>query len=101
LHTPFEVLPCSVLTKSLPYNTWQRQFQNLKIMASLYERVCEIKKATGWTHEQISVETGLHISTVSRIFRVPEYTGNKTSNQLVKQLYQEVVKSPFPAYIEQ
>ena len=70
-------------------------------MVSLYERVCEIKKATGWTQEQISAETGLHISTVSRIFRVPEYTGNKISNKLINQLHHEVVKSPFPAYIEQ
>jgi len=44
-------------------------------MVSLYERACEIKKATGWTQEQISAETGLHISTVSRIFRVPGYSG--------------------------
>lgn len=70
-------------------------------MVSLYERACEIKKATGWTQEQISAETGLHISTVSRIFRVPGYSGNETSNKLIKQLHQEVVKSPFPAYIEQ
>lgn len=70
-------------------------------MISLYEHVCEIKKATGWTQEQISAETGLHLSTVSRIFRVPGYIGNETSHKLIKQLYKEVVKSPFPLYIEQ
>jgi transcriptional regulator with XRE-family HTH domain len=70
-------------------------------MVSLYEHACEIKKTTGWTQEQISAETGLHISTVSRIFRVPGYQGNETSNKLLKQLHKEVVKSPFPAYIEQ
>ncbi len=69
-------------------------------MVSLYEHACEIKKTTGWSQEQISAETGLHISTVSRIFRVPGYLGNETSNRLIKQLHREVVKSPFPAYIE-
>jgi len=70
-------------------------------MISLYEHVCEIKKATGWTQEQISAETGLHLSTVSRIFRVPGYVGNETSHKLINQLHKEVVKSPFPLYIEQ
>jgi len=70
-------------------------------MISLYEHACEIKKATGWTQEQISAETGLHLSTVSRIFRVPGYIGNETSHKLIKQLHKEVVKSPFPLYIEQ
>jgi transcriptional regulator with XRE-family HTH domain len=70
-------------------------------MNSLYECACEIKKVTGWTQEQICAETGLHISTVSRIFRVPGYMGNETSNKLIKQLYQEVVQSPFPSCVEQ
>lgn len=70
-------------------------------MISLYEHVCEIKKVTGWTQEQISTETGLHISTVSRIFRLPGYKGNEISHKLIKQLHKEVVKSPFPSYIEQ
>lgn len=70
-------------------------------MVSLYERVCEIRKATGWSQERISVETGLHISTVSRIFRVPGYEGHETSKKILKQLHETVVKSPFPPYIEQ
>jgi transcriptional regulator with XRE-family HTH domain len=70
-------------------------------MTSLYEQACEIKKVTGWTQEQICAETGLHISTVSRIFRMPCYVGNETSHKLIKKLHEEIVKSPFPRYIEQ
>ncbi len=70
-------------------------------MLSLYEQACEIKKVTGWTQEQISEETGLHLSTVSRIFRMPDYMGNETSYKLIKQLHEETVSSPFPLYIEQ
>ncbi|MDY6994221.1 MAG: hypothetical protein SVR94_16680 [Pseudomonadota bacterium] len=48
-------------------------------MVSLYECVHEIQKATGWSQGRISVETGLHLSTVNRIFRLPTYSGNETS----------------------
>lgn len=70
-------------------------------MISLYECANEIKKTTGWSQERIGAETGLALSTISRIFRVPGYAGNETSNRLVKQLHEEVVKSPFPTYMEQ
>lgn len=71
-----------------------------QFMVSLYECIHEIKKATGWSQGQISVETGLHLSTVNRIFRLPAYAGNETSKKLITQLHREVVKSPFPEYIE-
>jgi len=70
-------------------------------MNSLFECAYEIKKTTGWSQERIGAETGLALSTISRIFRVPGYVGNETSHRLVKQLHDEVVKSPFPAYMEQ
>ena len=70
-------------------------------MVSLYERVHEIKKVTGWSQGRIGVETGLHLSTVNRVFRLPLYAGNETSKRLITQLHQEVVKSPFPKYLEQ
>ena len=70
-------------------------------MVSLYERVHEIKKVTGWSQERIGVETGLHLSTVNRVFRLPLYAGNETSKRLITQLHQEVVTSPFPEYLEQ
>jgi len=70
-------------------------------MVSLYEYVHEIKKATGWSQGRISVETGLHLSTVNRICRLPTYSGNETSKRLITQLYREVVQSPFPESIEQ
>lgn len=69
-------------------------------MSSLYECVQEIKHTTGWSQERISAETGLAISTVSRIFRVPCYSGNETSRRLVVDLYKQVVSSPFPKQIE-
>ena len=70
-------------------------------MISLYECAYEIKKATGWSQEQISIETGLALSTIGRIFRVAGYVGNDTSNRLIKQLHQTVVSSPFPKEIEE
>ena len=70
-------------------------------MISLYECVYEIKKATGWSQEQISIETGLALSTIGRIFRVPGYVGNDISNRLIKQLHQAVVNSPFPKEVEE
>jgi len=70
-------------------------------MKTLFEYACEIKKATGWSQERIGAETGLALSTISRIFCVPGYTGNNTSSRLIKQLHEEIVKSPFPAYLEQ
>ncbi len=70
-------------------------------MILLYECAYEIKKATGWSQEQISLETGLALSTIGRIFRVPGYVGNDTSNRLIKQLHQTVVNSPFPKEIEE
>jgi len=70
-------------------------------MISLFECAYEIKKTTGWSQERISAETGLALSTISRIFRVPGYAGNETSNRLIKQLHEEIVSSPFPAYMEQ
>jgi len=70
-------------------------------MISLFECAYEIKKTTGWSQERISAETGLALSTISRIFRVPGYAGNETSNRLIKQLHEEVVGSPFPIYMEQ
>jgi len=69
-------------------------------MISLYECVQEIKKTTGWSQERIGTETGLALSTINRIFRVVGYKGNETSNKLLKKLYQEVVQSPFPLYLE-
>lgn len=68
-------------------------------MSLLYECAHEIQKATGWSQERISAETGLGASTVSRMFRVPGYTSNEISYQLLLQLHEEVVKSPFPPYI--
>ncbi len=70
------------------------------LMAFLYEYLHEIKKVTGWSQGRISVETGLHLSTVNRIFRLPTYSGNETSKKLIRQLHREVVQSPFPEYIE-
>ncbi|MDM8564034.1 hypothetical protein QUF74_00100 [Candidatus Halobeggiatoa sp. HSG11] len=70
-------------------------------MNSLFECAYEIKKATGWSQEKIGAETGLAVSTISRIFRVPGYAGNETSSRLIQQLHEEVVGSPFPAYMEQ
>jgi transcriptional regulator with XRE-family HTH domain len=70
-------------------------------MTPIFERVYEIKKATGWSQERIGAETGLALSTISRIFRVPGYSGNETSNKLIKQLHEQTVQSPFPAYMEQ
>lgn len=70
-------------------------------MVSLFECAYEIKKSTGWSQEKISAETGLAVSTISRIFRVPGYSGNETSNRIIKQLHEEIVGSPFPAYMEQ
>ncbi len=69
-------------------------------MTSLYERVQEIKKATGWSQERIGMETGLALSTIGRIFRVPGYSGNETSHTLIRQLYEKVVQSPFSDYLE-
>lgn len=69
-------------------------------MTSLYERVQEIKKATGWSQERIGMETGLALSTIGRIFRVPGYSGNETSHTLIRQLYEKVVRSPFSDYLE-
>jgi transcriptional regulator with XRE-family HTH domain len=69
-------------------------------MVSLYERAHEIREATGWTLERISHETGLALSTVSRIFRIPGYTGNLTSRTLIVQAHENVVKSPFPRYLD-
>jgi len=69
-------------------------------MSFLYEYVHEIKKVTGWSQERISIETGLHLSTINRICRLPTHSGNETSKKLITQLHQEVVKSPFPEYIE-
>lgn len=69
-------------------------------MTSLYERIHEIKKSTGWSQQRISAETGLALSTIGRIFRVPGYTGNEISQRLIKRLHEEVVTSPFPAYME-
>ena len=70
-------------------------------MISLYEYIYEIKKTTGWSQEQISIETGLALSTVGRIFRVPGYVGNDTSNRLIKKLHRTVVNSLFPKEIEE
>ncbi len=69
-------------------------------MTSLYERVQEIKKATGWSQERIGMETGLALSTIGRIFRVPGYSGNETSHTLIRQLYERVVRSPFSDYLD-
>ncbi len=69
-------------------------------MTSLYERVQEIKKATGWSQERIGMETGLALSTIGRIFRVPGYSGNETSHILIRQLYEKVVRSPFSDYLD-
>jgi len=79
------------------------EYKNIQVidMTPLFERTHEIKKATGWSQERISAETGLALSTINRIFRVPGYTANETSNVLIKQLHGEIVKSPFPTYMEQ
>lgn len=69
-------------------------------MISIYERAHEIQKATGWSQERISAETGLARSTIGRIFRLAGYVGNDTSYQLIVQLHEEVVKSPFPKEME-
>ncbi|MDM8547731.1 hypothetical protein [Candidatus Venteria ishoeyi] len=69
-------------------------------MLSLYECAQEIKKETGWSQERIGAETGLGLSTISRIFRIPGYRGNEISKVLIGQLHDEVVPSPFPAYLE-
>ena len=69
-------------------------------MISIYERAHEIQKATGWSQERISAETGLAPSTISRIFRRVGYVGNDTSYQLIVQLHEAVVKSPFPKEME-
>jgi transcriptional regulator with XRE-family HTH domain len=69
-------------------------------MLSLYERTQEIRQATGWTLERIGAETGLGLSTVSRILRIPGYTGNLTSRNLIVQVHEDVVKSPFPRYLD-
>jgi transcriptional regulator with XRE-family HTH domain len=69
-------------------------------MVSLYERTCEIKQATGWSQERIGAETGLGLSTISRILRIPGYGGNATSKALLVNLHEEVVNSPFPIYLE-
>ena len=69
-------------------------------MVSLYETAHEIKKATGWSQERIGAETGLGLSTISRIFRVPGYGGNETSRTLLTQLHEKVVRPPFPKYLE-
>jgi len=70
-------------------------------MMGLYERLHEIKKVTGWSQEKISTETGLNLSTISRIFRIPCYSVNETSVGLICQLHNRVVKSPFPEELEQ
>ena len=70
-------------------------------MSSLFECAYEIKKSTGWSQEKISMEAGLAVSTVNRIFRVPGYVGNENSNRCIKQLHEEIVGSPFPTYMEQ
>jgi transcriptional regulator with XRE-family HTH domain len=67
---------------------------------TLYERIQEIKQATGWSQERISTEAGLALSTISRILRVPGYEPNETSRGLICQLHQELVKQPFPADLE-
>lgn len=67
---------------------------------TLYERANEIKKATGWSQERICSETGLGLSTISRIFRVPGYTCNETSKKLLVHLHEKVVRLPFPLYLE-
>ncbi len=69
-------------------------------MISLYERAHEIKKATGWSQERIGAETGLGLSTISRVFRVPGYVGNETSKRLLTQLHEEVVRTPFPQWMD-
>lgn len=66
----------------------------------VYEYVHEIQKATGWSQQRIGAETGLGLSTISRIFRVPNYAGNEISKTLITRLYREIVASPFPAYLE-
>ena len=70
-------------------------------MVPLYEYVHEIQKATGWSQGRISIESGLHLSTVNRLFRLPVYNGNQTSKKLITQLHREVVPTPFPEYLEQ
>lgn len=65
-----------------------------------YECIHEIRKATGWSQHRISVETGLALSTVGRIFRMPGYRVNEISQRLLQQLHQQVVASPFPDYLE-
>lgn len=69
-------------------------------MLSLYERTQEIRQATGWSLERIGAETGLGMSTIGRILRIPGYTGNSTSRSLIVQLHEEVVRSPFPRYTD-
>jgi transcriptional regulator with XRE-family HTH domain len=67
---------------------------------TLYERIQEIKQATGWSQERISTEAGLALSTISRILRVPGYEPNETSRSLIYQLHQNLVAQPFPADLE-
>jgi len=69
-------------------------------MVSLYEYAHEIKKATGWSQERLGAETGLGLSTISRILRIPGYQGNETSRVLLEQLHNEVIHSPFPSYLQ-
>jgi len=67
---------------------------------TLFECLQEIKKVTGWSQERISTETGLALSTISRILRVPGYEPSEVSENLIRQLYEELVKQPFPNYLQ-
>lgn len=67
---------------------------------TLYEYLQEIKTATGWSQESLSAETGLGLSTISRIFRVPGYEPSVTTVTLIRRLHEEVVHQPFPSYLE-
>ncbi|MDM8547450.1 hypothetical protein [Candidatus Venteria ishoeyi] len=66
---------------------------------SMYEYLHEIKKETGWSQERISIESGLALSTIGRIFRKPGYTVNETSNMIIRELHQRVVPSAYPEYL--
>lgn len=67
---------------------------------TLYECLQEIRKVTGWSQERISTETGLALSTISRILRVPGYEPSEVSESLILQLYEELVRQPFPNYLQ-
>ena len=67
---------------------------------ALYEYLQEIKATTGWSQERISAETGLGLSTINRILRVPGYEPSGTTATLIRRLHEELVQQPFPAYLE-